>query len=89
VVKEITAKEAILSNGRTIPFGMCVWSTGVGPTPFTNTLAFAKTSKGRLAVDRFLRVLHKEDAPENSAKISGAEVSPLSGSHITGTAYKP
>ncbi len=57
MVKEITPKEAILQDGRVIPFGMCVWSTGVGPTPFTNSLAFAKTARGRLAVDKYLRIL--------------------------------
>jgi hypothetical protein len=40
-----------------IPFGLCIWSTGVGPTPFTLSLPFLKTSKGRVAVDEFLRVM--------------------------------
>jgi hypothetical protein len=31
-----------------IPFGLCVWSTGVGPTEFTTSLPFAKTPKGDL-----------------------------------------
>jgi hypothetical protein len=39
-----------------IPFGLCVWSTGVGPTPFITSLPFAKTTAGRLAVDRCVRV---------------------------------
>ena len=59
MVKELTAKEAKLSNGDVIPFGVCVWSTGVGPTDFINSLPFAKTAKGRLAVDKYLRVLSK------------------------------
>lgn len=37
-------------------YGLCVWSTGVGPTPFVTSLPFAKTPKGRLAVDEFLRL---------------------------------
>ena len=65
MVKELTAKEAKLSNGQAIPFGVCVWSTGVGPTDFINQLPFAKTAKGRLAVDKYLRVLAKsEDSNE-------------------------
>lgn len=44
-------------SGGTLPYGLCVWSTGVGPTPFTLSLPFAKTSRGRLAVDDRLRVL--------------------------------
>ena len=59
MVKELTAKEAKLSNGEVIPFGVCVWSTGVGPSTFINNLPFAKTAKGRLAVDKYLRVLEK------------------------------
>ena len=61
MVKELTSKEAKLSNGEVIPFGVCVWSTGVGPTDFISNLPFAKTAKGRLAVDKFLRVLEKSE----------------------------
>ena len=46
-----------LTNGDVIPYGLCVWSTGVGPTPFISSLPFVKTSQGRLAVDNCLRVL--------------------------------
>ena len=59
MVKELTPTEARLSNGEVLPFGVCVWSTGVGPTDFINNLPFAKTAKGRLAVDKYLRVLGK------------------------------
>ena len=57
MVKELRETEAVLSTGQVIPFGVCVWSTGVGPTPFIDSLKFAKTAKGRLAVDKHLRVL--------------------------------
>ncbi|PSC72864.1 internal alternative NAD(P)H-ubiquinone oxidoreductase mitochondrial-like [Micractinium conductrix] len=57
VVKEVREKSLELQDGRVIPFGLCVWSTGVGPTPFTLSLPFAKTPRGRLAVDDHLRVL--------------------------------
>lgn len=60
-MKEVTATEAVLKDGRVIPFGVCVWSTGVGPTPFIDALGFAKTARGRLAVDRYLRVLQQEE----------------------------
>lgn len=46
-----------LQDGTQIPFGLCVWSTGVGPTPFTVSLPFVKTPRGRLAIDDRLRVL--------------------------------
>ncbi|EFN58862.1 hypothetical protein CHLNCDRAFT_140737 [Chlorella variabilis] len=57
VVKEVTEGELELQDGSRIPFGLCVWSTGVGPTPFTVSLPFAKTPRGRLAIDDKLRVL--------------------------------
>ena len=57
VVKEVRPTELELQSGEVIPFGLCVWSTGVGPTPFTLSLPFTKTSKGRIAVDECLRVM--------------------------------
>eukprot|EP01026_Neomeris_dumetosa_P076348 TRINITY_DN81866_c0_g1_i1.p1 TRINITY_DN81866_c0_g1~~TRINITY_DN81866_c0_g1_i1.p1 ORF type:complete len:416 (-),score=64.00 TRINITY_DN81866_c0_g1_i1:217-1464(-) len=50
VVKEVRETEIELRDGRVFPFGLCVWSTGVGPTPFTNNLPFAKSNRGRLLV---------------------------------------
>lgn len=66
MVKELTPTEAKLSNGDVIPFGVCVWSTGVGPTEFINNLPFAKTAKGRLAVDKFLRALGESRTNEEA-----------------------
>jgi hypothetical protein len=65
VVKCVDASSLTLTDGTTIPFGLCIWSTGVGPTPFTLSLPFAKTKVGRIAVDPYLRVLappHQDDA---------------------------
>ena len=61
MVKELTATEAHLSNGDVLPYGMAVWSTGVGPTTFTTGLPFAKTAKGRIAIDGQMRVLQHID----------------------------
>ncbi|KAI3436606.1 hypothetical protein D9Q98_006023 [Chlorella vulgaris] len=57
VVKQVSADMIELQDGTQIPFGLCVWSTGVGPTPFTVSLPFVKTPRGRLAIDDRLRVL--------------------------------
>lgn len=57
VVKEVRQMEIELQDHSVIPFGLCVWSTGVGPTPFVLSLPFAKTPRGRLAIDGRLRVL--------------------------------
>lgn len=56
VVKNIDATAITLTDGTVLPYGLCIWSTGVGPTPFTTSLPFSKTRVGRLAVDQYLRV---------------------------------
>ncbi|KAL6749899.1 pyridine nucleotide-disulfide oxidoreductase-domain-containing protein [Haematococcus lacustris] len=66
VVKTVTAQEITLTDGSVLPFGLCIWSTGVGPTPFIQSLPFAKTSHGRLAVDSQLRVLAASTAVPDS-----------------------
>lgn len=43
VVRKVEAGSLTLTDGTVIPFGLCIWSTGVGPTPFTLSLPFAKT----------------------------------------------
>jgi NADH:ubiquinone reductase (non-electrogenic) len=45
-----------LRDGETLPYGICVWSTGVGPTPFVDSLPFAKTKTRRLLTDEFFRI---------------------------------
>lgn len=54
---QVRKDELELKNGAVIPYGLCVWSTGVGPTSFSLSLPFEKTMRGRLAVDDRLRVL--------------------------------
>ena len=41
-----------LQDGSEIKYGLCIWSTGVGPTPFTLSLPFARTALGRLSVNK-------------------------------------
>ena len=65
MVKKLTETEAHLSNGDVLPYGMAVWSTGVGPTSFTTSLPFAKTARGRIAIDGVLQVLQHVD-PDNA-----------------------
>lgn len=57
VVKRVEEGRLTLTDSTVVPFGLCVWSTGVGPTEFTQSLPFAKTQVGRVAVDERLRVL--------------------------------
>ncbi|KAK7368960.1 hypothetical protein VNO80_10993 [Phaseolus coccineus] len=61
VVKEVQSKEIILSNGTKVPYGLLVWSTGVGPSKFVKTLNLPKSPGGRIGVDEWLRVPSVED----------------------------
>ncbi|KAL2550373.1 Internal alternative NAD(P)H-ubiquinone oxidoreductase [Forsythia ovata] len=42
IVKDVQPQKIILSDGTDIPFGLLVWSTGVGPSPFVNSLDIPK-----------------------------------------------
>lgn len=53
----INEKEIITKGGQTLPAGLVVWSTGVGPSTMTKSLQCDKV-RGRIAVDDYLRVLH-------------------------------
>jgi len=56
---EIVVFDKTSNKNITIPFGLCVWSAGIGPNPlitqFTNKLAEQQHNKG-LVTDEFLRV---------------------------------
>ena len=67
MVKKLTPTEAHLSTGEVMPYGICVWSTGVGPTSFTTSLPFAKTARGRIAIDGEMRVLQHVDPQKTGA----------------------
>ncbi|MBI2340574.1 MAG: FAD-dependent oxidoreductase [Deltaproteobacteria bacterium] len=54
LVKEVREKEIVLQDGSTIPYGLCVWSTGIGPAPLIERLSFPKSVSRRLLVDSFL-----------------------------------
>lgn len=56
VVKDVQPKVIVLSNGTEVPYGLLVWSTGVGPSPFVQSLKLPKSYDGRIGVDEYLRV---------------------------------
>lgn len=68
VVKEVRETELELQDGSVIPFGCCVWSTGVGPTEFTLGLPLRKTGRGRIAVDDYLRVFQPATAEDEAVE---------------------
>ncbi|KAJ8629118.1 hypothetical protein MRB53_022441 [Persea americana] len=61
IVKEVQAKQIILSDGTNVPYGLLVWSTGVGPSEFVKALDLPKAPGGRIGVDEYMRVPSVED----------------------------
>uniref|UniRef100_A0A5B7BKB6 Internal alternative NAD(P)H-ubiquinone oxidoreductase A1, mitochondrial n=1 Tax=Davidia involucrata TaxID=16924 RepID=A0A5B7BKB6_DAVIN len=61
VVKEVHPKKIVLSDGSDVPYGLLVWSTGVGPSEFVKSLNVPKSMGGRIGVDEWLRVPSLED----------------------------
>ncbi|XP_061367693.1 internal alternative NAD(P)H-ubiquinone oxidoreductase A2, mitochondrial-like [Gastrolobium bilobum] len=61
VVKEVHPKKIVLSDGTDVPYGLLVWSTGVGPSEFVKSLNLPKSLGGRIGVDEWLRVPSVED----------------------------
>ncbi|KAG6776983.1 hypothetical protein POTOM_016780 [Populus tomentosa] len=58
VVKEVHSKKIVLSDGTNVPYGLLVWSTGVGPSQFEVT----RPSQGPwIGIDEWLRVSSVED----------------------------
>ncbi|KAL6563688.1 Internal alternative NAD(P)H-ubiquinone oxidoreductase A1, mitochondrial [Orobanche gracilis] len=61
IVKDVQPEKIILSDGTHIPYGVLVWSTGVGPSPFVNSLEFPKAPGGRIGIDEWLRIPSVQD----------------------------
>ncbi|GER53046.1 internal alternative NAD(P)H-ubiquinoneoxidoreductase A1 [Striga asiatica] len=61
VVKEVHSDKIVLSDGSDVPYGLLVWSTGVGPSEFVKSLNLPKSPGGRIGVDEWLRVPAAED----------------------------
>ncbi|XP_068668247.1 internal alternative NAD(P)H-ubiquinone oxidoreductase A2, mitochondrial-like [Aristolochia californica] len=61
IVKEVQSKNIILSDGTIVPYGLLVWSTGVGPSQFVKSLNLPRSPGGRIGVDEWLRVPSVED----------------------------
>lgn len=58
-VAAVDGREVTLKDGSRIPYGLLVWSTGVGATPLVKSLPFRKDSASRILIDDYCRV---EDA---------------------------
>lgn len=61
IVKDVQPEKIILNDGTDVPYGLLVWSTGVGPSGFVNNLELPKAPGGRIGVDEWLRVPSVQD----------------------------
>lgn len=57
MVQKVEPNTLTLADNTRIECGMILWSTGNGPTPFTQQLVFAKDRSGRLMTDTHFRVI--------------------------------
>lgn len=48
IVKEVKPQKLVLDDGTDVPYGLLVWSTGVGPSSFVKSLDLPKDPGGRL-----------------------------------------
>lgn len=48
IVKDVEEKKIILNDGTEVPYGLLVWSTGVGPSAIIRSLDLPKAPGGRL-----------------------------------------
>ncbi len=55
-VVEVADKAITLKDGDTVPFGLLVWSTGIGPTPLVQSFPFPKSKTNRLLTDEWFHV---------------------------------
>ncbi|XP_043690202.1 internal alternative NAD(P)H-ubiquinone oxidoreductase A1, mitochondrial-like [Telopea speciosissima] len=60
-VKEVHDKKIILNDGTEVPYGLLVWSTGVGPSHLVKSIDVQKSPGGRIGVDEWMRVPSVED----------------------------
>ncbi|XP_042490063.1 internal alternative NAD(P)H-ubiquinone oxidoreductase A1, mitochondrial-like [Macadamia integrifolia] len=61
IVKEVHNKKIVLNDGTEVPYGLLVWSTGVGPSQLVKSFDVPKSPGGRIGVDEWLRVPSVED----------------------------
>jgi NADH:quinone reductase (non-electrogenic) len=59
-VARVEASEIFFADGRTLRYGLAIWGGGNAPAPLLATLGL-ETVRGRLVVDRYLRVPSRED----------------------------
>ncbi|CAI0392480.1 unnamed protein product [Linum tenue] len=61
IVKDVEPDKIVLDNGTEVPYGLLVWSTGVGPSSLVKSLDLPKAPGGRIGIDEWLRVANVPD----------------------------
>ncbi len=59
-VTSVDGESITLRNGTTFPYGLLVWSTGIGPTPLVQSLPFERNASQRIVTDPWFRVKGQE-----------------------------
>lgn len=60
-VKEVRRHTILLKDESTVPYGLLVWSTGIGPTNFVCSLDCEKNHASRILTDNFMRIPDREN----------------------------
>ncbi|MBI4546671.1 MAG: FAD-dependent oxidoreductase [Ignavibacteriae bacterium] len=55
-VVKVDAEQVFLQDGSTVPYGLLIWSTGIGSTLLVQSLAVLKDKHARIVVDQYLRI---------------------------------
>lgn len=81
-VAEVKKDRVILTDGKEIPCGLVVWSTGLSPRNFTKRLPFPKNKQHQLVTDEYLSV---EDTPVDTVYALG-DCAEIAGNALPSTA---
>ncbi len=60
-VKKIDARRIYLNDGTAIPYGLVVWTAGVGPSDLVKSLPLQKDGSSRILTDDFFKIPGYED----------------------------
>jgi NADH:ubiquinone reductase (non-electrogenic) len=55
-VIKVNERRLFLDDGSELEYGLLVWSTGIGPTPFAEAVNLPKDRQSRIIVDRYFHV---------------------------------
>ncbi|HEV8241004.1 MAG TPA: FAD-dependent oxidoreductase [Thermoanaerobaculia bacterium] len=61
-VARVEADRVVLADGSEVPYGMVVWAGGLAPRPFVRALGLPLDERGRLVIDRCLRLVGRSGA---------------------------